>query len=163
MALVGCSAAGGSDDPQLQQKLNALKSENAKLGQQLNAMSNGAFDRASKAEHKRNLKGKSRVLCSTRGSLRFDALVLGPLKFKKKTGTFNLDIGKGTGSGGLEDHPSDLRVKGGGGAPAKVDPDRGKKSPKKKRPSSKKKRGSKKKKKTENDEHNVIIRNKGGN
>jgi len=110
LAVGGCSAAGGGgeDDPALQQKLQALKTENAKLDKQVRALGSRAFDRASKVEKKRKLKGKTRVLRGSAGSLRFDALVLGPLKFKKKIRSFYLNIGAGTKRGGIEDHESSL-------------------------------------------------------
>lgn len=167
-AFAGCSAAGGggSSDPALQQKLQALKAENAKLNQQLGALSNKAFERASKAENKRNFKGKSRVLRGSAGSLRFDALALGPLKFKKKAGTFYLNIGKGTPRGGIEDHPSNLSTKRGAATPADSGPARVEKAPAKKGPvkkgpaKKKRKKGRKGKKKSK---HNVIIHETGGN
>ena len=176
-AIAGCSAAGGgggSDDPQLQQKLQALKAENAKLNKQLSALSNKAFERASKAEKKRNLKGSSRVLRSSTGSLRFNALTVGPLKFKKKVGTFYLNIGKGAARGGLEDHPSNLSTKRGAATPADTGPARVKKGPKKKGSVKKGpvKKGSKKKKRNKKrkgkkpgpskKKHNVIIHKTGG-
>ncbi len=169
-AFAGCSAAGGgSNDPALQSELQALKAENAKLNQQLGALSNKAFERASKAENKRNFKGKSRVLRGSAGSLRFDALALGPLKFKKKAGTFYLNIGKGTPRGGIEDHPSNLSTKRGAATPADDGPARikkgpAKKDPVKKGPSKKKKRKKGRKKKSSGrDEHNVIIHKTGEN
>ena len=165
--LGGCSAAGGgSNDPELQTKLQALQTENAKLSKQVGSLSNQAFDRASKAEAKRNLKGSSRVLRSSGGSLRFDSVVLGPLQFKKKAGTFYLNIGAGTPRGGIEDHKSSLSTKRGAATPAS-EPDRVKKGPKKvgpkKKGPKKKERKTKKKIKSKSGEHNVIIRNNGGN
>ena len=177
-AIGGCSAAGGggSSDPELQQKLQALKAENAKLNQQLGALSNKAFERASKAEKKRNLKGTSRVLRSSAGSLRFDALTVGPLKFKKKVKTFYLNIGQGAARGGLEDHPSNLSTKRGAATPADSGPARVKKGPAKKGPAKKgpvkkgpekkkRKKGRKGKKKAPSKakKHNVIIHETGGN
>ncbi|MFH1530809.1 MAG: hypothetical protein ABIK09_08780 [Pseudomonadota bacterium] len=156
-ALLGCSGAGGaSGDPALQKKLQELKVENQHLNQQLGALGNKAFDRASQAETKRNLKGASHVLRSSAGSLRFDALVLGPLQFKKKTGTFFLNIGQGTSRGGLDDHPSSLSTRQGAATPADTGHDQLK-------PEKKRKRKGKKKVKAKSDEHNVIIRKKGGN
>ncbi len=177
-AIAGCSAAGGggSNDPELQQKLQALKAENAKLNKQLGALSNKAFERASKAEKKRNLKGSSRVLRSSTGSLRFNALTVGPLKFKKKVKTFYLNIGQGAARGGLEDHPSNLSTKRGAATPADTGPGRVKKGPVKKGPvkkgpvkkgpakkKRKKKRKGKKKPGPSKKKHNVIIHKTGGN
>ncbi len=163
LALASCSGAdGGVSDSELSQKLEALKIENRHLKKQLGALSNQAFDRASKAEAKRNLKGKSRVLRSAVGSLRFDALVMGPLKFKKKAGTFYLNIGQGSARGGLEDHPSSLSTKRGAAAPATSRPNHVKKpGPKKKTRKSDSK--IKKKIKKKSGKHNVIIHKKGGN
>ena len=114
LVFAGCSAAsGGSGDPELRQKLKTLEAENAKLGKQVSAFGSRSFDRASRAEKKRRLKGASRVLHAAGESLRFDALVLGPLKFKKKTRSFLLDIGAGKTRRGIEDHKAGLRGKGG--------------------------------------------------
>lgn len=159
-AVGGCSATGGgSNDPEVEQTLQALKTENANLSKQVGSLSNRAFDRASKAEAKRNLKGSSRVLRSSSGSLCFDSLVLGPLEFKKKARTFYLNIGAGTPRGGIEDHKSNLSTKRGAAAPA-GEPDRVKKGPTTKK---KKERWYKKTIKTQSGEHDVFIRKKEGN
>ena len=115
-AIAGCSAAGGGgeSDSALEQQLQDLRAKNVKLTKQLGALSTKAFNRASKAETKRNYKGSSRVVRSSKGGLGFDALVLGPLKFKKKkAGTFYLNIGEGTSRSGLDDHESSLSTKSG--------------------------------------------------
>ena len=160
LAIAGCSAAGGGgeNDPALEQQLQGLRAKNVKLAKQLGALSGKAFDRASKAEKKRNLKGSSRVLRSSAGGLGFNALVLGPLKFKKKAGSFFLNIGAGTSRGGLEDHKSNLSTKRGAAAPAKTSNTKALKKEKKKKKGHKTgtiKSGGK--------EHKVFIRKKGGN
>ncbi len=155
LAIVGCSAAsgGGESDPALEQQLQGLRTKNVELSKQLKALSSKAFERASKAEKKRNFKGSSRVVRSSKGRLGFDTLVLGPLKFKKKkAGTFYLNIGEGTSRGGLDDHKSSLSTKHG---VATKKTSKKKTMKKKGRKAGTIKSGEKK--------HKVFIRKKGGN
>ncbi|MBM4371692.1 MAG: hypothetical protein FJ098_08565 [Deltaproteobacteria bacterium] len=122
--LAGCSAAGtsGEEKAALETKLQGLQAENAKLSGQLGDLSEKAFDRASRAEKQRGLGTGSHVLGSARD------VVIGPLKFKRRAASFDLDVSGGA-QGALEAVRAVLRPRGGGtvkDADHHPDPDKGK-------------------------------------
>jgi outer membrane murein-binding lipoprotein Lpp len=145
--LAGCSGAGLSSEEKaaLETRLQALKAENAKLSGQVGNLGEKAFDRATKAEHQRGLDG-SRILGGS--GVEPGGVVLGPLKFKRKSASFDLDPSGGGGGGGLEDYRAVLRPRGGGrDDPSGHEPQKPTKKPGKKKkvkkPGKKPKKGGK--------------------